>query len=307
MRRLETPWSRPRADARRPRPGRPGSAPAAPRSRRVAAEPLGRTIGHVGLALRSRSRDRRSAPATGRSSRSPDLSRAPDNPAVIAAARNVVRGAIVDRDGKVLASNKRSAKTGEPYRVYADRAFSTVIGYASPSSARPGSSAPYDAELTGVSNGDPIGGLLRKFEAEPIRPPEADPEISCRLQQAALAGLGDDRGAVVMLDPRTGEMLALASSPTYDAAPSPTRRRRRTAFAALLGNNRQPLLPRATQGQYVPGLGVQDRDRDRRPRLGRDHARRRRSPSSRRRRRTACSCQASASATATTRRRARRR
>ncbi|HYX12147.1 MAG TPA: hypothetical protein VE817_09200, partial [Candidatus Acidoferrum sp.] len=50
---------------------------------------------------------------------------------MIAAARNAVRGKIVDRDGKVLASNKRSTTTGEPYRVYADRSFSTVIGYAS--------------------------------------------------------------------------------------------------------------------------------------------------------------------------------
>ena len=35
-----------------------------------------------------------------------DLSSAPDNPAVLAAARNVVRGEIIDRDGTVLAMNK---------------------------------------------------------------------------------------------------------------------------------------------------------------------------------------------------------
>ena len=41
--------------------------------------------------------------------RSEELSTAPDNPAVVAAARQVLRGQIVDRDGTVLASNKRDA------------------------------------------------------------------------------------------------------------------------------------------------------------------------------------------------------
>ena len=42
--------------------------------------------------------------------------------------------------------------------------------------------------------------------------------ISTTLQRAAVAGLGQDRGAVVMLDPTTGEILALASTPTYDTS-----------------------------------------------------------------------------------------
>src|SRR6185369_287065 len=92
--------------------------------------PVGRTIGHVGLALTVAFAGLALGAGYWQVLRSPDLSRAPDNPVVIAAARNVVRGLIVDRDGKVLASNKRSTTTGEPYRVYAHRWFSTVIGYA---------------------------------------------------------------------------------------------------------------------------------------------------------------------------------
>ena len=38
------------------------------------------------------------------------------------------------------------------------------------------------------------------------------------MQKAAVSALGKHRGAVVMLDPRTGEVLALASTPTYDAS-----------------------------------------------------------------------------------------
>ena len=52
--------------------------------------------------------------------RAPDLVRSPYDPAVIAAARTVPRGRILDRDGKVLARNKKDAN-GEYYRVYAER------------------------------------------------------------------------------------------------------------------------------------------------------------------------------------------
>ena len=58
-----------------------------------------------------------------------------------------------------------------------------------------------------------------------------------------------------MLDPRTGEVLALASTPTYDACaiaepgPGPARRRSRRSA----GRPDKPLLDRAVQGRYVPG------------------------------------------------------
>ena len=219
----------------------------------VRPKPLGRTIGHVGLALTVAFAGIALGAGYWQVLRSPDLSRAHDNPAVIAAARNVIRGTIVDRDGKVLASNKRSAETGEPFRVYADRAFSTVIGYASTDFGTAGLERSWNAELTGVSGGDPIGDALRKFQSDPYDPQKLTLGISSALQQAAVAGLGEDRGAVVMLDPRTGEILALASTPTYDTGAIANPRTSREAFAAVRGNAAKPLVTRATQGQYVPG------------------------------------------------------
>lgn len=224
------------------------TAPAAPRPK-----PIGRAIGHVGLALTVAFAGLALGAGYWQVIRSPDLSNAPDNPVVIAAARNVVRGQIVDRDGKVLASNKRNAATGEPYRVYADRAFSTVIGYATPNFGTAGLERSWNAQLTGVSNGNPIGDLLRKFQTDPYDPQKLTLGISSALQRAAVAGLGDDRGAVVMLDPTTGEILALASTPTYDTSAIANPATSRDAFAAVRDAASKPLLTRATQGQYVPG------------------------------------------------------
>jgi penicillin-binding protein A len=229
------------------------SAPPQGLSVRPRPKPLGQTISHVGLALIVAFAGIALGAGYWQVLRSPDLSRAPDNPAVIAAARNVVRGKIVDRDGKVLASNRRSTTTGEPYRVYTDRAYSTVIGYASTDFGTSGLEHSWNAELTGVSNRDPIGDVMRKFRKDPYDPQQLTLAISSPLQRAAVQGLGDDRGAVVMLVPATGEILVLASTPTYDTGAIANPKTSRDAFAAVLDNTAKPLVTRATQGQYVPG------------------------------------------------------
>ena len=59
--------------------------------------------------------------------RADDLSHDPSDAGVIAAARSTVRGRILDRDGRVLATNRRDA-SGELYRVYSDRSLSAPLG-----------------------------------------------------------------------------------------------------------------------------------------------------------------------------------
>ncbi len=74
-----------------------------------------------------------------------------------------------------------------------------------------------------------------------------------RLQAAALDALGRNRGAVVLIDPRNGEVLALVSNPTFDASGIANPATATATFDRLQADDRQPLLPRATQGLYVPG------------------------------------------------------
>ena len=56
-----------------------------------------------------------------------------------------------------------------------------------------------------------------------------------------------------MLDPGTGEVLALASTPVYDANGIANPATAKETFDALREDDADPLLPRATLGRYVPG------------------------------------------------------
>jgi penicillin-binding protein A len=215
-------------------------------------KPVSRSIASVGVALTVSFAILAMGAGYWQVFQSEELSTAPDNPAVLAAARNVVRGEIVDRDGKVLAMNKTD-KNGEPYRVYADRAISPVVGYASRRYGTAGLERTYSAALTGLNDPDPVRNLLKKFQADPYDPQTLTLSLSDRLQQAAVKGLGSDRGAVVMLDPRTGEVLALASTPIYNASAIANPATEDDGFAAVRDNKAQPLLTRPTQGRYVPG------------------------------------------------------
>ena len=208
------------------------------------------------------------------------------------------RGRIIDREGNVLVRNKEDAN-GELYRVYSGEAISQVVGYASGRYGRAGLELAYDAELSGLA-GDPLADALRKFGTDPYDPKDLHLALSWDLQRAAVRALGARRGAVVMLDPRTGEVLALASTPTY-AASAISRPGDLPGGIRGAPERPRPAVAAARDARPVrAGIGVQDRDGDRGSGVGGDHARRRRTRSSRRPRRTASWSRASASVTAIT-------
>ncbi len=218
----------------------------------MARRPVARNIAHVGVALSLAFGVLAGGAGYWQVIRSEELSEAPDNPAVAVAARNVARGEIADRDGTVLATNKKNPKGGF-YRVYADQAVAPVVGYASLRYGSAGLERSFGAQLTGLSDPDPIRNLLKKFQADPYDPQSLTLSLSLPLQRLAVKGLGADSGAVVMLDPRTGEVLALASTPLYDASAIANPATEEAGFAAVSDNAAKPLLTRPTQGRYVPG------------------------------------------------------
>jgi len=72
------------------------------------------------------------------------------------------------------------------------------------------------------------------------------------LQAVAELAMNDKRGAVVALDPRDGEVLAMVSRPTFDANKF-TGRISRTDWDEIANDPHKPLLNRAIQAQLAPG------------------------------------------------------
>lgn len=213
---------------------------------------IGLALGRVGLALAIAFGGIAAGAGYWQVLRSADLARSPDDAGVIAAARHAVRGVITDRDGKRLAWNATD-RNGEPYRVYASPALSGVIGYSAIQWGQAGLERAWNAELTGAASADPLFDLTRKFRSGGNDPDALRTTLVLSLQERAAALLGSDRGAVVMLDPRTGDVLAMVSTPTFDASKVANPTTSKAAFAALQNDPALPLLPRATQGTYVPG------------------------------------------------------
>ncbi|HEU5325706.1 MAG TPA: penicillin-binding transpeptidase domain-containing protein [Candidatus Limnocylindria bacterium] len=182
----------------------------------------------------------------------PALASRSDNPEVIAARRSLPRGTIFDASGQVLAS---SSLVGDlSVRSYADPAFTHVIGYSSLRFGSTGLERAYEDLLVGRADPNPIRDLLNDVLARTPQPRDLTLTIDRRLQDFAAAELGTDPGAVVAIDPTTGAILALVSTPTFDATPiSGDPDAAQEPMDALRADPAQPLLPRARQGTYVPG------------------------------------------------------
>ena len=85
-------------------------------------------------------------------------------------------------------------------------------------------------------------------------------------------GLGSDLGAVVMLDPRTGQVLAMASTPDVQRLRGRESGDGRGGVRGTPATTAQPAPQSGDPGPLRARLRVQDRDRDRGSRFRRDHA-----------------------------------
>ncbi len=100
------------------------------------------------------------------------------------------------------------------------------------------------------------GRILRQMDrVAPVAGQNLYLNLDARVQAAAEAALKERRGAVVAMDPNTGEVLALVSTPTYDPNPfvngiDPE------SYALLIDDPNKPLINRAMNGQYAPGSTI---------------------------------------------------
>jgi peptidoglycan glycosyltransferase len=181
------------------------------------------------------------------------LSSDPRNPLVLSAERAAPRGQILDANGEVLARNV--GRGSNQRREYPYPVAAPAVGYKSAIFGTAGIERAYDGQLTGLLSVGPADELLRKFRSTPYDPADLVLSLDIRLQERAAELLGDRRGAVVAIEPATGRILALVSSPTYNPnrLADPARARDYMERLRAGAAEESPLLNRATQGLYVPG------------------------------------------------------
>ena len=159
--------------------------------------------------------------------------------------RLIDRGRIISADGKILAASRARRIEGQRVfqRIYPQGSLAAhATGYATIGN-KTGLEDSYDRYLSGSFGTEPILQRLNLSEKE-----GADLHLSLdsRVQQVAAEGLAGARGAVVALDPRTGAVLAMASSPTFDPGTVST-------DPQIFTQEGAPLVNRATAGRYPPG------------------------------------------------------
>lgn len=162
----------------------------------------------------------------------------------IALAGRDVRGRILDRTLQPLAETVIVA--GQAIRRYPDPAAGPVTGYTSTRYGAVGIESVRDAFLRG-QQGLGLAGAVDQIFQRPTRGGDIVTSVDRRVQDAAVAAIGNRIGAAVAIDPRNGDVLALVSSPFADP------NRIDKDFESLRSNNANPLFNRATSGLYVPG------------------------------------------------------
>lgn len=165
------------------------------------------------------------------------------------------RGAITTADGAVLAESVPSDDSFKLQRRYPEgELFAHITGYLSFKYGAEGLERTYNDELTGRDirvRLDSIGDAVTEQRRT------ADVILTMRkdVQLVAKNALGNRRGSVVALDPRSGAILAMWSFPSYD--PNPLAGHDMKAVTTAWDLNQiapdGPMLPRAYRQRYAPG------------------------------------------------------
>ena len=172
----------------------------------------------------------------------------PHNANVAQKAAELERGKIFDSAGELLAD---SEKDGDGYkRVYPYGAvFAGPLGYVSEKLGTSGVESTQNTYLAGSNMMLHVLGPIASL-FEPERGDDVHLTLSAAYQQAAYDALGERKGAVVILNRRTGEVLAMVSRPSYDPNGIDAN------WDALRTDENSPLVNRAVQGLYPPGSTI---------------------------------------------------
>lgn len=158
---------------------------------------------------------------------------------------NIKRGSIYDRNGNILAYSEEDSD-GSQYRVYNyGKSASSVTGYSSKTYGKTGIEKSYNKELLALS-GENLSNF-RKMVVKNDTGYDVHLSLDQNIQEIVYEYMQDIKGSCVVMNPKTGEVLAIVSNPSYD--PNSVDE----DWDDLIQNTDGPLVNRATSGAYRPG------------------------------------------------------
>ncbi|ENK1244339.1 peptidoglycan D,D-transpeptidase FtsI family protein [Clostridium sp. FAM 1755] len=160
----------------------------------------------------------------------------------------VLRGTIYDRNMQPLTKSQRVNSELQNREYTGSSMFAHVLGYVNVKYGLTGLEKKYDKELMSTDIQDDLTTFFKnKGKLEQKVGHNLKTTLDYKIQKAAYDALGENKGAVVVLNPKTGEVLGMVSKPSYDP------NKLDDIWASINKDKSIPLINRATAGLYPPG------------------------------------------------------
>ena len=167
---------------------------------------------------------------------------------------NEKRGSILVA-GSAIAESVPVDDTYKYQRVYTKpEMYANITGYFTLNQGLTGIEAAMNAELSGKANSQFLSQLNSILTGQPVQGANVELTIDPLMQQAAFEGLAKYSGAVSVIEPATGKILALATNPTYNPNQMASHNTNSVIayYKSLLANPGKPLVDRAIAGDMNP-------------------------------------------------------
>jgi peptidoglycan glycosyltransferase len=185
-----------------------------------------------------------------------DIAGNPANIRSLLSEYSIKRGDILTLDGSRVAASQPTDGKLKFLRIYpGGELYGHITGYYSLVYGRDRIERSYDDQLLGEGNVITMQDIEDRFLGSGEQGDDVRLTIDSQLQETARSALGAQPGAVVALDPNTGEVRAMWSNPSFDPGPLASHRPQeiRDYWASLNERSPNPLLSKATSRGYPPG------------------------------------------------------
>ncbi|OPJ65114.1 peptidoglycan D,D-transpeptidase FtsI family protein [Clostridium oryzae] len=177
----------------------------------------------------------------------PGIAKSTYNKRLWAKRNEVLRGTIYDRKMNALTKSKKISTLNQKREYTGGAVFAHALGYVDPVYGITGLENKYDSQLMADNSLNFVQLWKNKGKNRKKVGNSLKTTLDSKIQKTAYNLLGNRKGAVVVLNPSTGEILAMVSKPSFN--PNDLKK----TWKSINTNPHRPLLNRAVSGLYPPG------------------------------------------------------